>query len=274
MLKIHRLMSLIAAGLLTLGLSSNANAQDRPRGHVLIVNDSDEERRVCLYNKRLNMTFLPNRCYTLPVGYSIVWERRGRLREFRVEVRRTQDGLDPVILAKDDVSADTSQIIVRDGNISLRSFGEADWVPRAPAEYRVKFCNVSYSTKVWLTIGMEAGFLEMTEGYWAIEPDECVTVNYSARAGKKLRVPPKSYPIVPYFRAYTTGENSVRWSGQEANGDPLYCVNSQSTFALEQWRLINGRRIEYPCDREGEELQRFRPAPALDRDTPIARVDF
>ncbi|MEP3051560.1 MAG: hypothetical protein ABJP48_01095 [Erythrobacter sp.] len=281
------ILALIGSVMLAAGFAGSAQAQGRADGieldigDVRIINRAGETRMVCLYKKRV-LTVLPSKCYTIRDNHAVVWNRTGRLTDLKVEVSRPRRGIDTLLYSA-SVAKDSAEIIIQPEDfLTTKTYAQlvVERQPPAqpetgPAEFRVKYCNVSNTSPVWLMIGLTTGEAAYSEGYWKIERGDCTTINYSERLALYGDFPPNNYPLRAMYRAFTTGPNALTWGGAEENEDPTLCVNTQSRFAIDQVvdRGTDSRRLN-PCDGEGEESLRFRFGPILDREAQIGRINF
>ena len=265
---------LAVAGAASAGLTAG-DAQAREyieKGDLKIENNSSGERKICIY-KYERIHLLPQKCLRLKPNQWVLWTRPNPDEWFRVAVTEVRKGFDKLLRTP---TLPPNTVFIAVGNNNTWSQGTWRPPPKRPApEYRVKFCNVSQPTSVWLSIGAVWNGGDMpvaiTEGYWGIENGDCVTINYTERlemSGIRLngQVPQMMY------RAYTTGELAQRWEGESSLEGPRFCVNTKSKFRISHF--TGGAAVVRPCEGENEAMQHFLWAPALDRQVQIGRVNF
>ncbi len=274
MFKFATALAIVAAAALAPIGAPPASAQNRI-GLIEITNKGGETRRVCFYkDKRINLK--AEECFDVPAGRTAIYARGENRKAERMKIKTfTCCRLIPKLIeVQDRLPGDIVSITVwESGRFQFGRYLKP--VPRKP-EYRVKFCNTRQATPVWLAIaaggGIQGSEKTITEGYWSIPRGECVTINYSERLMRAGAGYPPNPPLMMY-RAYTTGEARMQWSGTAENEDPALCVNTAKKFIIDQVKDPAKGGL-YACDGENEAKQRFRWAPTLDREVQVGRVDF
>ncbi|MFL0356390.1 hypothetical protein ACI5KX_07895 [Erythrobacter sp. GH1-10] len=266
---LSKTLSMAAVAALCLA-ATPAAAQQHRTGVIEIDNDSGEERRICFYkNKKINL--VSEECFDVPDGRTAIYVRgENRAEErFKVKVFRLGKLLPKYLYSRDNLPGDTVNVRIGSGG----GFGYSRYrAPRPPKpEYRVKFCNMTQLDPVWMMIGSAGGNTAISEGFWSIPHDECITINYSERLQRVIGGD-RGVPLMTMYRAYTVGENRQTWGGIEDNEDPELCVNTQSRFVIDQWDRGAGQM--YGCTGEGEAKLRFRYGSTLDKDAQMGRVNF